>query len=83
MNAEKVEQLQKEHKEAYDKLLTVKWKTSLCSQGEKCWCRGIDPVEPIIYSEDEEAYVAAAGTIDKQTAEHIVMIHNKYIDNGN
>lgn len=74
------------YEEAQELSLTVKWKTSTCSQGEECWCRAIVPVEPISYREDEmytlqEYTVVRPGELNKELAEHFVRLHNNYIDN--
>lgn len=76
-----LEQRKQEHKEAYDKMLTVKWKTEECGTAN-CWCLMITPVEEIVYSEIEEAYIAGSGCIPKEIARYIVELHNKNIENG-
>lgn len=35
------------YKEAIEYSLKVKWKTTTCSSGEKCWCRIIEPEQEI------------------------------------
>ena len=72
------------HEEAYNKALKVKWKVEPCFSGEECWCRLIVPDEPIKYSTDdiEEVCIVSSASINKQMAEHIVNIHNQYINNG-
>jgi len=65
------------YEEAQQKALTVEWKASPCHQGEECWCRIIEPVEPILYDEDEEYYIVASGSIPKLEAEHLVELQNK------
>lgn len=62
--------------------MTVKWKTSTCSAGDKCWCRIIEPIEEIKDDDGEEIYIAASGCIPQQYAEHIVKIHNENISKG-
>lgn len=66
------------YKEAYEKLLTVEWKTEKCGQ-EKCWCLMIQPKEAIKYDEIEEAYVCGSGSITKKLAKYIVNLHNNNI----
>jgi hypothetical protein len=66
--------------DAHDLALKVKWKTTTCNQGEQCWCRGIEPEEPIYYDYDnfsEELSVVSTGSIGKYFAEYIVELHNK------
>lgn len=63
--------------EALAKSFQVPWKTSQCIQGEKCWCRIIEPVDRIIYDGDEEVYIAGSGAIPKEYAEYIVDLHNQ------
>ena len=64
------------HKQAKDKLLTVKWKTVPCPNKD-CWCAMIYPEEEFNYEEDEEAFVIGSGAIDKDLVEHIVEVHNQ------
>jgi hypothetical protein len=73
------------YEEAQELSLIVKWKVSTCSQGKECWCRAIVPVVPISYTEDEmnvgqEYTVVRPGELDKDLAEHLVRLHNNYID---
>ena len=68
------------YQEAIDKSFTTKWKIGNCSQGEQCWCRTIKPVEPILFEDgdtEEEYYVLKGGEVHKETAEHIVKLHNE------
>lgn len=58
--------------------LTIPWKVSLCDQGEKCWCRIIEPVEELKDVDGEDIYIAASGCIPTVYAEHIVKLHNSY-----
>ena len=71
------------HEEAYDKATKVKWKVEPCFSGEECWCRLIVPDEIINYGPDnvEEVYIVGSASINKKMAEHIVNIHNQYINN--
>lgn len=74
------------YEEARKKALSVKWKIGTCSEGEKCWCRVIKCEEPMLYKEQGfkepiEYHVASAGELDKETAEHIVMLHNEKLNN--
>lgn len=45
------------YKEAQELSLTIKWKTSVCIQGEECWCRIIEPLEPIFHDDEEVLYI--------------------------
>lgn len=72
------------HEEATAKSMTVRWKTSTCLSGEECWCRIIEPEEPIFYTattlpdgDDEELYIAGSGCVPTEYAEHIVKLHNQ------
>ena len=67
------------YEEAQQKALTIKWKTTPCHQGEECWCRIIEPTEPILYDDNEEYYIVGSGSIPKLEAEHLVQLHNKNI----
>lgn len=69
------------YQEAIAKSLTVRWKLGTCEQGEKCWCRSVRCETPIMFDE-EELWVVAVGRINKETAEHIVMLHNREIEEG-
>lgn len=67
-------------KQAIAKSLTVRWKVSFCPQGEKCWCRVIEPEEQIIDDDGEQIHIAPSGSIAKDHAEHIVRVHNSYFN---
>lgn len=64
---------------------TVPWKSMECFSGPQCWCRIIVPVEPIYYTHPDtndkkyEYVIVDAGSIDQQTSEYIVRLHNLYI----
>ena len=62
--------------------LTIPWKVSLCDQGEKCWCRIIEPVEEIKDKDGEDIYIAASGCIPTMYAEYLVNLHNQHLANG-
>ncbi len=60
--------------------LEVEWKTTPCNSGEKCWCRIIEPVVPILYDDEiEEIYIVHSGSISEEYAEHIVKLHNEFV----
>lgn len=64
------------YKEAQEKALSVRWKTSICFSGEECWCKVIEPEEPIKDNHGEDIYIVPSGSISKEYAEHIVKLHN-------
>lgn len=71
------------HEEAVKKSFVTKWKLDTCNSGETCWCRLIIPETPIIYefgSSEEEYYIVGDGALDKKTAEYIVNLHNKSLE---
>lgn len=60
----------------------LRWKTDYCHEGEQCWCRIIKCEEPLMYSKfdyfDQEEYIIIQdGQLNKDTAEHIVKLHNE------
>ena len=63
----------------------VKWKVAECFSGPECWCRMVLPVETIFYTHPDtpdkeyEYNIIDAGSIDQQTAEYIVKIHNEKV----
>jgi hypothetical protein len=75
------------YEEAHKYSLTVPWKLSLCNTGESCWCRIILPTENILYKNkigDSETvveldYIIPDGSIDRETAEYVVNLHNGWI----
>lgn len=64
------------YEEALIKAFNSEWKSSVCSQGEKCWCRIIEPLNKIEYNNGEEIYIVGDGAISKEFAEYIVKLHN-------
>lgn len=71
----------------------VPWKTIECFAGSQCWCRRIVPADAILYydecenfgkilvsTESEEYEVVPDAAIDQRTAEYIVGLHNKTIE---
>jgi len=69
------------YQEAQELSLKVKWKTTPCPSGEKCWCRIIEPEDLIVDDSGNEIYIAGAGVVPKIYAEHIVNLHNENIKN--
>lgn len=74
------------YEEAHSYSLTVPWKLALCNTGESCWCRIILPTEKIFYtnhSKDEKTqefeWIIPDGSIDKETAEYVVELHNRSV----
>jgi hypothetical protein len=73
--------------EAQKYSFTVPWKLDLCNSGETCWCRIILPTEKILYKNmvgetervDEFEYIIPDGSIDRETAEYVVELHNNHI----
>lgn len=78
------------YKQAVQELYKRPWKAVTCSQGESCWCRIIEVVEPIEYQvnqseEDEIRFdsideVVPMGAIDTKFAEHVVNLHNESLE---
>jgi len=78
------------YKQAKQELYIRPWKAVTCSQGESCWCRIIKTVEPIEYqvnaSEEDEikfdliSEIVPMGAIDSQFAEHVVNLHNHFLE---
>jgi len=74
--------------EAHKYSLTIPWKLELCNVGESCWCRLIFPTENILYKNtvgkderiDEFEYIIPDGSIDKETAEYVVGLHNRSVE---
>jgi hypothetical protein len=74
--------------EAQKYSLTIPWKIELCNTGESCWCRIILPTENILYKNkvgdiervDEFDYIIPDGSIDKETAEYVVELHNREVE---
>ena len=82
------EQIFDSYDEAQKYSFTVPWKLDLCNSGETCWCRIILPTEKIIYKNtvgdteriDEFEYIIPDGSIDKETAEYIIDLHNRSVN---
>jgi hypothetical protein len=74
--------------EAHKYSLTIPWKLETCNVGESCWCRIILPTEKIFYKDkvgdtdriSEFEYIIPDGSIDKETAEYFVDLHNREIE---
>ena len=82
------EQIFDSYDEAHKYSLTIPWKLETCNTGESCWCRIILPTEKIIYKNtvgdteriDEFEYIIPDGSIDKETAEYIIDLHNRSVN---
>jgi hypothetical protein len=82
------DQIFNSYDEAQSYSLTVPWKLTTCNVGEECWCRIILPTEKILYKNkvgdtervDEFEYIIPDGSVDTETAEYIVTIHNQLIN---
>ena len=74
------------YQQAKQKVLSVPWKTDICHSGENCWCRIIRPTETPEYirKSNGEPHVLDSiidyGSVDKETAEYIVNLHNSFLD---
>jgi hypothetical protein len=83
--SEKAATLFENYEEAKKYSLTILWKIDVCNVGENCWCRLILPTEQIFYKykigeeEKTEELESISGSIHKETAEHLVELHNKSI----
>ena len=72
--------------EAHKYSLTIPWKLALCNTGESCWCRIILPAEKILYKNQPDGekvqefeWIIPDGSIDKETAEYFVELHNRSV----
>jgi hypothetical protein len=73
--------------EAHSYSLTIPWKLETCNTGESCWCRIILPTEKILYKDkvgdndriSEFEWIIPDGSIDRETAEYVVELHNNHI----
>jgi hypothetical protein len=82
------EQIFNSYDEAQSYSLTVPWELKTCNVGEECWCRIILPGEKILYKNkigdiervDEFEYIIPDGSIDKETAEYVVELHNRSVN---
>lgn len=64
------------YEQAEQTVLSMKWVTKTCNQGEKCWCRMVTTEEPVFYNEDEQYYISRSGELNQAMAEHFVELHN-------
>jgi hypothetical protein len=78
------------YKQAVQELYKRPWKAVTCSQGETCWCRIIETVEPIEYQvnkseEDKVSFdliseVIPMGVANSKFAEYVVNLHNEFLE---
>lgn len=63
-------------------LINDKWYIGCCMQGESCWCRTISTKPDSDPDTDKLEYaIACSGELSKDIAEHIVKIHNEWLEN--
>jgi hypothetical protein len=65
------------YEEALEYALHMEWKVKPCNSGEICWCRVIEPLHTLVDDDENEIYIATAGSISAIHAEYIVSLHNK------
>lgn len=63
-----------------DDVINYRWKVTLCNQGEDCWCRLIETEQKVIYRGGTNVFVIPNGSLSKAEAEHIVEIHNAWLE---
>ena len=61
-------------------MLVMPWEVESCHVGDDCWCRLIVPKEECFFDEATEAWVIPSGSLDTDTAEHIVELHNNHLE---
>mgnify|MGYP006905787176 CR=1 FL=1 len=64
-------------------LILMRWKIALCNTGESCWCRLIIPEGNVQFEHGVDAWVVPDGSVSKDEAEHIVEIHNQWLESQN
>ena len=82
------EQIFENYESAHTHSLTVPWKLETCNVGDSCWCRIIVPTKPLRYKDkigdteriSEIDYIIPDGSIDKETAEYFVDLHNREVE---
>lgn len=65
---------------SFPELINVRWKVDVCNSGEGCWCRLVMPETPVKFRGDIDAWVIPDGSVSKAEAEHIVEIHNAWLE---
>lgn len=56
-------------------LIFSKWKVISCFSGDSCWCK-------LIVTSDSAEVVIEYGGINKEDANYVVCLHNKYLSEG-
>jgi hypothetical protein len=82
------EKIFENYDEAQKYSFSVPWKLETCNVGESCWCRIILPTEKILYKDkvgdtnriSEFEYIIPDGSIDKETAEYVIDLHNRSVN---
>ena len=68
------------YEEGLQHALTVRWEARECDQGSECWCRAIAPEVDFDDDDGNQIFIAAAGTVHREFAEHIVKLHNDSLE---
>lgn len=74
------------YQEAINESINRTWVIGTCSEGEKCWCRTIRCVPPLLFEDGEhkeEYYVVRTGEVHKELVEYIVKLHNEKMEATN
>lgn len=67
-------------KQIMDEQLNNKWQTIPCHTGKECWCRMIVTKDYDETTQEDDTLVCHAGALTKNVAEHVVKLHNNFID---
>ena len=70
------------YEEANEYVTKIPWKVSPCfaeSEG-RCWCAVIESVEEVQDDNGNEIIIVTAGSINKKFANHIVQLHNEWVE---
>lgn len=60
-------------------VINQKWKTEVCHASFDCWCKLISTE----IDEGPESLIVSSGAINRENAEHIVKIHNEWLEAQN
>ena len=60
-------------------IINQKWKTEPCHSGTDCWCRLISTE----IDHGPESLIVSFGALNTENAEHIVKIHNEWLEAQN
>jgi hypothetical protein len=74
------------YNEVIQKSLEVRWMVGMCQDGKSCWCRTIRAETPLLFKEnrhgdEDEYWIVRPGELNRETVEHIVKIHNEWLEN--